>query len=66
MCSYHQTSPESHFTQNRICTRAAPDGRITLSGMKRIVTRDGGHEEKMLASEEERERVLQKFFGIRL
>jgi N-hydroxyarylamine O-acetyltransferase len=66
MCSYHQTSPESHFTQNRICTRATPDGRITLSGMKMIVTRDGGREEKMLDSEEERERVLQQFFGIRL
>lgn len=66
MCSYHQTSPESHFTQNRICTRATPDGRITLSGMKMIVTRDGGREEKMLVSEEERERVLQQFFGIRL
>ena len=66
MCSYHQTSPESHFTQNRICTRATPDGRITLSGMKMIVTRDGGREEKMLVSEEERQHVLQQFFGIRL
>jgi len=66
MCFYHQTSPESHFTQNRICTRATADGRITLSGLKMIVTRDGGRDEKMLASEEERERVLQQFFGIRL
>jgi N-hydroxyarylamine O-acetyltransferase len=66
MCSYHQTSPESHFTQNRICTRATPDGRITLSGMKLIVSRNGGREEKMLSSEEERNQVLQQFFGIRL
>ena len=66
MCSYHQTSPESHFAQNRICTLATPDGRITLSGMKMIVTRDGEREEKMLSSEEERARVLQQFFGIRL
>ena len=66
MCSYHQTSPESHFTQNRICTRATPGGRITLSGMKMIVTCHGEREEKMLSSEEERERVLQEFFGIRL
>lgn len=66
MCSYHQTSPESHFTQNRICTLATPDGRITLSGMKMIVSRDGEREEKMLSSERERDRVLQQFFEIRL
>lgn len=66
MCSYHQTSPESHFTQNRICTRATADGRITLSGMKLIVTRNDRREEKMLSSEEERMRVLQQLFGIRL
>ena len=66
MCSYHQTSPESHFTQNRICTRATPDGRITLSGMKMIVTRDERREERMVSSEEERNQVLQQYFGIRL
>ena len=66
MCSYHQTSPESHFTQNRICTVATPDGRITLSGMKMIVTRNGEREEKMLSSEEERKQILQRYFGIRL
>jgi len=48
MCFYHQTSPESHFTQNRICTRATHDGRITLSGMKMIVTRNERREETML------------------
>jgi len=66
MCSYHQTSPESHFTQNRICTRATLDGRITLSAMKLIVTRNGQREEKLLASEEERNRVLDESFGVRL
>ncbi len=66
MCHYHQTSPDSSFTRNRICTRAAPDGRITLSEMKMIVTRNGQREERMLASEEERQTVLQQHFGIRL
>src|SRR5579864_6315541 len=41
MCRYHQTSPDSSFTQNRICSRATPDGRITLSEMKLITTRKG-------------------------
>ncbi|HZC25043.1 MAG TPA: arylamine N-acetyltransferase, partial [Candidatus Binatia bacterium] len=66
MCAYHQTSPESHFTQNSVCTRATEDGRITLSGMKLIVTRNGRREETTLGSEEERGRVLQELFGIRL
>jgi N-hydroxyarylamine O-acetyltransferase len=38
MCHYHQTSPESSFTQKRICSRATPEGRITVSDMKLIVT----------------------------
>src|SRR5687768_5627244 len=25
MCHYHQTSPQSHFTQGRLCSRAAPE-----------------------------------------
>ena len=64
MCHYHQTSPESHFTQNRICSRATPDGRITLSGMKLIVTRAGQREESILASEQERSDLLRQQFGI--
>lgn len=65
-CVYHQTSPDSHFVQNRICTRATHDGRITLSEMNLIVTRDGRREEITLPSEEERTRVLLEHFGIRL
>jgi N-hydroxyarylamine O-acetyltransferase len=66
MCHYHQTSPESRFTQNRICSRATPDGRITLSGMKLIVTRNGQRQERMLSSESQWNNVLQEYFGIKL
>ncbi len=65
MCHFHQTSPESYFTQNRICSRATPDGRITLSEMKLMVTRQGQREERIL-SEDERMSALQEKFGIRL
>jgi N-hydroxyarylamine O-acetyltransferase len=58
MCHYHQTSPDSHFTQNRICTRATPEGRITLSEMKLTVTRNGRREERLLSSEAERNHAL--------
>jgi N-hydroxyarylamine O-acetyltransferase len=64
MCRYHQTSPESSFTQKRICSRATPDGRITLSEMKLIVTRNGEREERILNSEEEWNSILRERFGI--
>lgn len=66
MCHYHQTSPESHFTQNGICSRATPDGRLTLSGMKWIVSANGGRIEELLTSEDDRTRILREQFGIRL
>ncbi|MBX3061134.1 MAG: arylamine N-acetyltransferase, partial [Anaerolineae bacterium] len=52
MCHYHQTSPESHFTQRRLCSRATPDGRLTLSGMRLITTRNGVRHEHELTDEE--------------
>lgn len=64
MCRYHQTSPQSHFTQNRICSRMTPDGRITLSGMRFIVSSKGGRQERLLASEKEYEEILREQFGI--
>ena len=66
MCRYHQTSPDSSFTQNRICSRATPDGRITLSEMKLITTSKGEREERRLSSEEEWNSILRKRFGILL
>ena len=63
-CRYHQTSPDSYFMQNRICTRATPEGRITVSEMKLIVTRNGKREERILTSEEERVAVLHDLFGL--
>jgi N-hydroxyarylamine O-acetyltransferase len=65
MCRYHQTSPQSHFTKARICSRATPEGRITLSEMRLITTsQSGGRQERTLASEEEYADVLRQQFGI--
>src|SRR5215472_2183394 len=64
MCRYHQTSPESHFTQKRICTRATAQGRVTLAEFRLIFTRDGHREEKVLGSEEERSEALREYFGV--
>jgi N-hydroxyarylamine O-acetyltransferase len=65
-CRYQQTSPDSHFTRNRICSRATEGGgRVTLSGMRFIETGAGGERrERVLADEEEYAAVLRERFGI--
>jgi N-hydroxyarylamine O-acetyltransferase len=65
-CQFHQTAPESHFTQKRICSLALPDGRITLSDLRLLITRDGKRDERTLASEEEYRAVLAERFGVTL
>lgn len=64
MCRYHQTSPESHFTQKRVCSLATESGRITLSEMRLIETRDDERHERVLANQDEYDAALQQYFGI--
>jgi N-hydroxyarylamine O-acetyltransferase len=64
MCHYHQTSPESPFTRKSVCSRATPDGRITLADRRLIFTRNGIREERFLASDEERWTALKEYFEI--
>ena len=66
MCRYHQTSPESHFTRQRICTRATPEGRVTLSDWKLIETRNGEREERELAGEQQWRATLRELFRVDL
>jgi N-hydroxyarylamine O-acetyltransferase len=64
MCAWQQTSPESSFSARRICTRATPDGRVTLSELRLITTVNGQRSERQLASEAEYNLVLRDHFGI--
>lgn len=74
MCRYHQTSPQSHFTRGRICSRATEGGgRISLSAtrggeprdMRLISTsRHGEGTEKILQSFEEYNEALRLHFGV--
>lgn len=66
MCRYQQTSPQSHFTQKRICSLATPSGRISVSGTRLILTEHGQRQERELASEAEYESALREYFGIDL
>ena len=63
--TWHQTSPDSHFTKNRICSLATNDGRVTLSDMRLITT--GPQQlrlEQTLTTQEEYDRILHDQFGI--
>ena len=64
MCWYHQTSPHSHFTRNRVCSLATPHGRVTLSGMRLIITSNARKEEQVLAAEADWHAALRDHFGI--
>lgn len=64
MCHYHQTSPESHFTQKRLCSKATPDGRVTLSNLRLIESKGAARSERELQDEAEYQRVLERDFGI--
>ncbi len=66
MCIYNQTSPQTSFTQKRICTLATEDGRITLSDLKLIITQNGVKTETQLKDEEEFNLNLRKHFKIYL
>ena len=66
MCRYHQTSPESPFTQKRVCTKATHSGRITVSNMRFIVTDRGAKQERELVNQDEWTLALREHFGIEL
>ncbi len=63
MCRYQQTSPESHFTQQRVCSLATRSGRITLSDQRLVTTIDGKRTVRLL-SDEAYQSVLAEQFGI--
>ena len=63
-CHYMQTSPDSHFTQKRVCSRATPEGRVTLSDMKLIITTDGQRQERLLNDDAEYRLALKDYFGV--
>lgn len=65
-CRYHQTSPQSHFTQKRICSLATPQGRVTLSDWQLITTTRGERNEQTLTDRQQYAVALAEHFGIAL
>jgi N-hydroxyarylamine O-acetyltransferase len=63
-CRFHQTSPESHFTQGPVCSLATADGRVTISGRTLITTVDGRRAEQVITSDDELLDRYRRHFGI--
>lgn len=66
MCLYQQTSPASHFTQKSICSIATPDGRVSVSNNKCIMTRIADRHVHSIADEAEYRQILREHFGVNL
>jgi len=65
-CWWQQTSPESHFTKNSICSRLTADGRITGSGRTLITTSGGRRTEQQLETDDAVRSAYHDHFGITL
>jgi N-hydroxyarylamine O-acetyltransferase len=66
MCDYQQSSPESQFVKERICTRATGLGRMTMAGRKLIRAENGARAESDIADEHQFAATLREHFGIDL
>ncbi len=65
MCNFHQTSPESHFTQGKVCSVMLENGRKTLTDKKFIETKNGQKTETEIHLEAEFDAHLAREFQIK-
>ncbi len=65
LCDFQQYSPESHFTQGKVCSLLTPNGRKTITDAKLIITSNGVKTEKEIGSELEFYSLLDQEFNIR-
>ena len=65
-CLYHQISPQSIFTRNRIISRLTENGRVSLDNDRLIVTTNSQREETPITNDEEYQRHLKDHFNISL
>jgi N-hydroxyarylamine O-acetyltransferase len=64
MCDDLQTAPDSAFRRQKMCTRCTPDGRITLTEEKLIITSGGKRREIALEGDRAYADALGEYFGI--
>ncbi|NOQ75563.1 MAG: acetyltransferase [Crocinitomix sp.] len=64
MCQYHQTSPDSHFTHQKLISRPTENGRITLAGNILKITDKGAIKKEVEFEKSEFEKYLLDWFNI--
>jgi len=64
MCEYHQTSPNSHFTQKKLISKPTYNGRITITGNILKITEDGIIQKSIEIEKENYAKQLYKWFAI--
>ena len=64
LCRWQQTSPESHFLKNKVCSLMTASGRKTLTDDKFIVTVGEEKTETPVGSPAEFDEILLREFGI--
>lgn len=66
MCLFHQTSPDSLFMKQRLCTLPTPGGRMTLLGNQFSIMDNGNETTVTLESDQQIDAILQQYFKLRL
>lgn len=64
MCNYHQTSPDSSFTQKSLISKPTLKGRITITGNTLKITERNALIKEHLFAKEEYKKQLQDWFNI--
>jgi arylamine N-acetyltransferase len=64
MCRRLQTSADSPFTRDWLCSAVAADGGVTLFGRRFIASRGAEREERVLEDDEVAP-LLEQWFGVR-
>lgn len=64
MCQFHQSSPDSHFTKKRICSKLTPTGRTSIVGSKLRIKDQNGLQLIPIKTNKEFHDVLLKYFSI--
>lgn len=66
MCSYHQTSAESHFTQKRMCSMPNEGGRVTLAGDRIKISDKSGVRNIIIKDEADFSKRIWEYFKVKL
>jgi N-hydroxyarylamine O-acetyltransferase len=65
-CAHHSTSPDSPFTHGTICSRATPEGRVSIAGRMLKVSAAGGTTEREVTDDAELLALYREHFDITL